>query len=90
MREEMKKSLTNKMTENLVVLRAKMDMTQAELADLIGTSRQTILSLEKKQRPMTWTTFLALLFVFRTNENTCDLLEMLGIYTDQLKDYLSK
>ncbi|MBR3534363.1 MAG: helix-turn-helix domain-containing protein, partial [Oscillospiraceae bacterium] len=67
MNEKTKELLVDRMTENLVVLRAKLGITQAELADIAGMSRQTILAIEKKQRTMTWNTFLSLLFIFSVN-----------------------
>jgi DNA-binding XRE family transcriptional regulator len=77
------------MTENLVVLRAKLGITQAELADIAGMSRQTILAIEKKQRTMTWNTFLSLLFIFSVNKNTEALLKLFEILTDELIDYIT-
>lgn len=37
----------NKMQNNLKVWRAKEDLTQAELADAVGVSRQTITTIER-------------------------------------------
>ncbi len=89
MTEETKKLLIDRMTENIVVLRAKMGVTQAELADIVGLSRQSVLAFEKRQRALTWNTFLSLLFIFTVNEDTKALLEMFGILTDELKEYVS-
>lgn len=77
------------MSDNLVVLRKKLDLTQAKLADKIGIGRQTLIDLEKKKRPMTWNTFVALLLVFRANRSTSDLLDYFGIYTVELNNYLT-
>ena len=84
MNEKTKELLVERMTENLVVLRAKLGITQAELADIAGMSRQTILAIEKKQRTMTWNTFLSLLFIFSVNKNTEALLKLFEILTDEL------
>ena len=89
MREETKDLLVERMTENLVVLRAKLGVTQAELADIAGMSRQTILAIEKKQRTMTWNTFLSLLFIFSANKDTKALLNLFEILTDELLDYIT-
>lgn len=48
------------MVEQLTMLRAKLDFTQAELAEVVGISRYTLIAIEKKQRKMTWNTFLFL------------------------------
>lgn len=89
MSEETKDLLVDRMTENLVVLRAKLGITQAELADIAGMSRQTILAIEKKQRTMTWNTFLSLLFIFSVNKDTSALLNLFEILTDELTDYIT-
>ena len=89
MNEKTKELLVDRMTQNLVVLRAKLGITQAELADIAGMSRQTILAIEKKQRTMTWNTFLSLLFIFSVNKNTEALLKLFEILTDELIDYIT-
>jgi len=90
MKEETKRILIDRMAENLVVLRAKLGLTQADLAEIAGLSRQTVLALEKKQRAMTWNTFLSLLFIFYLNKETCALLSVLDILTDELKEYITE
>jgi len=84
MNDELKEIYIGRMSENLPVLRAKMGVTQSELAEIAGISRQTILSVEKKQRPMTWNMFLALLFIFTANEKTAPLVDLFEIRTDEL------
>ena len=72
------------MAENLPVLRAKLSLTQTELADVIGVSRQTIATAETGAREMSWNTFISLLFLFMHNGPTNDLLPILGIYTPEI------
>ena len=72
------------MAENLPVLRAKLNLTQTELADIIGVSRQTIATAEIGAREMSWNTFISLLFLFMHNEPTNALLPILGIYTPEI------
>ena len=76
------------MTENLPVLRAKLGITQEDLAEKIGISRSTIVSIENKKREMTWNTFLSLILVFTKNEDTNKLLNVMEIYTDELHDFI--
>ena len=66
MREQMIQLLRNE----LPVLRAKARMSQEELAEKIGVSRQTYSSIETGKREMSWTTFLALIAYFQNNEST--------------------
>ena len=88
MTDEAKNELICNMTENIVVLRTKLNITQSELASRIGVSRHTLMAIENKQRIMTWGTFLSLLLLFTKNSGTNQLLNVLGIYTDELNRYL--
>ena len=77
------------MTDNLPMLRRCLDLTQEELADKIGVSRSTIISIENKKREMTWNTFLSLMLLFTKNEGTNKLLNVLEIYTDEFHSFIS-
>lgn len=77
------------MTKNMVALRTMLHLSQAELADLIGVGRQTLVAIETRKRKMTWGTFLSLLFVFSQNKETNSLLEIFGIYTPKMKGIYS-
>lgn len=85
--EENKEVLVERMVDNLPVLRRKLRLSQESLAEIIGTSRYTILQIETKKRKMTWNTFMSLLLLFEKNEATAVLLRALGIYTDALDAY---
>lgn len=52
----------------LPVLRARLDISQEEVADRIGVSRQTYNAIEGKRRDMTWNTCIALTTLFASNE----------------------
>lgn len=68
------------LVENLAVLRARIGITQEELANIIGVSRQTYYSLETGKREMTWPVFLALIFVFDSVKETSEMIRELRIY----------
>jgi DNA-binding XRE family transcriptional regulator len=85
---QLRKKLILKMVDNLPVLRMKLNLTQSELAEKIGTSRQTIVAIENEKRSMTWSTFLAFLFLFIKNKETKNLTVALGIYTSELDEFL--
>lgn len=72
------------MTENLASLRAKADITQGEISNLIGISRQTYYAIETGQRKMSWNTYLSLLLFFDTNNSTRSMLRALSIYPKEL------
>lgn len=78
----------DKMAENLPTLRTKLNMTQEELAAIIGVSRSTVILFEKRTRSMTWSTFLSLILVFSKNADTYKLMKALDIYTDELEEIL--
>ena len=80
--------LINNMTDNLAMLRTRLGLTQEELADKIGVSRSTVISIENKKRTMTWNTFLSLVLLFIKNESTNKVLNVLGIYTDEFNGFI--
>lgn len=86
--DEMRNTLMERMADNLPTLRAKAKLTQSDLADLIGVSKFTVLSIEKKQRKMTWNTFLSLVLVFTKNDETDKMLTLFEIYTDEFNDII--
>lgn len=69
-----------KMVDNLPLLRAAISMTQEQLAEQVGVSRQTIIAVEKKKRNLSWTLYLALIAVFITNDKTKELIDSLQIF----------
>lgn len=58
----------------LPVLRAKARVSQEDIAEKIGISRQTYSSIEIGKREMSWTTFLALIAYFQNNDSTKQML----------------
>ena len=83
-----KNELIEAMTDNLQMLRVRLGLTQVQMAQMIGVGRQTYLIIENKKRKMSWNMFLSLLMVFTKNKETDPLLNVIGIYTDELNDYL--
>ena len=88
--EELKNSVIQSMAKNLTVLRAMLHLSQAQLASLIGVSRQTIVLFETEKRTMPWSTYIALLFIFDNNSITKPLLLVMGVYPDELRDFFTK
>jgi len=69
-----KKRLISSLTYDLPVLRARLGISQAELAERIGVSRQTYNNIETGKKEMTWTTCLALVAVFQNTPETKKML----------------
>lgn len=88
MDKNQKQVLMKTMAENLSILRFKLNLSQEDLAHILGVTRQTISSFENGQREMTWSVFLALVLIFFRNEPTKRLLVALNIYTPELNDFL--
>ena len=72
------------MQDNLASLRAKAALTQEELANIIGCSRQTYYAVESKQKELSWGMFLALSFFYHNLQATSDMWDDLKIYPIEL------
>lgn len=78
-----KEDLIERLVSNLPALRAKMKISQAELAEVVGIGRQTLVSIESKKSKMRWDTFLAMMLVISRNNDASELMSLLGL---QLQD----
>lgn len=86
--EQARDKLINNLVENLPVLRAKLNITQEELAEKIGLTRQTLTLVESRKREMSWNMFLSLMMIFYNNKATRPMLDIFEIYTDGLEHLL--
>lgn len=84
-----KDKLIDLLIDELPVLRAKIGLSQEELSNIIGISRQTYSTFETGKRKMPWNTFLSILFVFSNNEKTAPILEACGAFPDMLKNEIN-
>ena len=78
--DEEKQHLIDILTDELPLLRARAGIPQEDLAKVIGFTRQTYSSIERKVRPMSWNIFLALIFFFDTNASTHSEIRSIGAY----------
>ena len=67
------------LTDELPVLRARIHISQAELARGVGISRQTYSLIETGKQTMTWVTFMAMIAYFSGNSKTKKHLIELGL-----------
>lgn len=81
-----KEELIGELTPELRMLRVKADVTQEELANIIGLSRQTYSQIESGNKVMSWNTYLSLIFFYRSQEETARLLLVLGVYPEEFSD----
>lgn len=85
---ETKSNLCAKLGDNLSTIRAKTNISQNELASKLGIARQTITAIETKRRVMQWSTFVTLVLFFLRNDEVKSIMELMGIYTSEVKELL--
>lgn len=78
-REELKDKYIEVLTNELPVLRARIRISQDELARGVGISRQTYSLIETKKQKMTWVTFMATIAFFSGHERTRQELKRIGL-----------
>lgn len=66
----LRNTIVELLRKELPVLRAKARISQKDIAEKIGISRQTYSSIETGKREMSWTIFLALIAYFQNYEST--------------------
>lgn len=62
------------LVNDLPVLRARLGVSQEEVASKIGVSRQTYNSYEAKKRPVPWSVCIALITFFASNSKTREMM----------------
>lgn len=82
--DEEKDNFIATLSPNLTVLRTKAEISQEELANLIGVSRQTYSAIERKIRKMAWSTYLSLVLFYDHNQKTHKLIRQLAIFPQEL------
>ncbi len=80
---------TSLFVEELPVLRLRIGISQDELADYVGISRQTLSSIELGKREITWHVFLSLVLFFSLQQKTNSALKQIPGFTDALRNCLN-
>lgn len=83
---ERKESLIEKLSDELVALRAKADLSQEEISNILGISRQSYGAFELKKKKMTWRTCFSLIMYFEYNVKTQEMLHALELFPEELSD----
>ncbi len=73
------------LTDELPVLRARIKVSQGDLAKYVGISRQTYSLIETKKQKMTWVTFMAMIAFFSSQNKTRAELIRLGLIDNVLR-----
>ncbi len=84
-----KDELIKRLTNELPVLRAKIGVSQDELSNIIGISRQTYSAIETGKRQMSWNTFLSLVLVFGCNAKTSAMIDGMSIISPELSEVIN-
>lgn len=82
--DEEKDKFIATLTPILTVLRTRAEISQEELANLIGVSRQTYSAIERKVRKMAWSTYLSLVLFYDHNQKTHKMIRQLSIFPKEL------
>lgn len=86
--KELFDSCTDCLTKELPVLRKMAGLTQKDMGEILGVSRQTITNIESGTSKMKWPIFLASMFIFSLDHNTSEYLKTISLPYPQLKDWL--
>lgn len=84
-----REQLCQTMAGCLPMLRARLGLSQEDLAQRLDITRQTISAFESSQRKLPWSMFLAFLMLFTGHPATKKLLEAMEIYTEALEKFLT-
>lgn len=87
--EREKKLFKQCLAENMQMLRGKLGISQAELAETLGVSRQTINAVENGRQNMSWNLFISLILFFSYNQDTKELLPIIMNDMQKIEDYLN-
>lgn len=71
------------LTEELPVLRARLRISQADVARGVGISRQTYSLVETQKQKMSWVTFMAMIAFFGSYAKTRQSLIELGLISEK-------
>ena len=77
------------MASNLSTLREKLKITQDELADRLGLSRQTISAIENEKRDMQWSTFSVIVLFFSKDDEIKRLMSAMEILDNGVCEILN-
>ena len=83
--EKKKDNLMKSFVDELPVLRARLGVSQAEIAEIVGISRQSFNAIETGKKKMNWTVFIALVSVFQGNNKTKQMLDSINGFSDDLQ-----
>ena len=79
----MQNEYIERMVKKLPVLRMTAGYTQAQLGKKVGMSRQSMVAIENRKRPLPWSLYLAIVLVFMQNDDSKKLMENFELYDEK-------
>ena len=83
--ENKRAELISTLVENLPVFRAKLGVTQDTFAQRVGLTKTTLNHIENHKKELTWSNFITIILLLMQNEDTKPLVEVMGLYPEDLK-----
>ena len=87
---ELFEKCTECLKKELPVLRKMAGLTQKDLGEILGVSRQTITNIENGTGNLKWSLFLAAMFIFSLDHNILEYLKNIDMPYSQLKEWLNE
>ncbi len=79
-----KERLISELIPELGTLRKKAEVSQGDLANMLGVSRQTYNAIESGSRKLTWNVYLSLILYYDYNQKTHQMIRALGVFPQEL------
>ena len=86
--ENKRAELIATLVENLPVFRAKLGATQDAFAQRVGLTKTTLNHIENHKKELTWSNFIIIILLLIQNKDTKPLVELMGLYPEDLKNFL--
>lgn len=82
MKKKERDCMISQLVKELPVLRTKLGVSQEEMGEMLGITRQTYSAIETGRRIMSWSQYLSLIFIFEHNEETCRAIKQMNLHPE--------
>lgn len=88
--EMYQKEYVNRLYSKLGAIRAVLDISQDEFAHIIGITRQTYNAIETGRKVMSWSTYLAIVAILFSNDQTRRILKEFDLYPKEFVQRIAR